>query len=123
VIRRSTEQMKYDILHPDVPSLRIGTFEMTPMPGCPRVGISHGLEIFPEFRGKGLSKRTQEVRDAFAKQSGFVVLISTTRCGNTPQEHRQEGNAAKVVASFYNNSTKHDVKLYVRHLYDWRQNL
>jgi GNAT superfamily N-acetyltransferase len=119
----SLNMPKYDILHPDSLETKIGEFELSPMPGCPRVGISHGLIIFPEFRGKGLSKRTQGIREELAKQQGYVVLLSTTAVGNTPQEHRQEWNGAKTIATFFNSKTQNDVKLYMRHLYDWRQNL
>lgn len=111
------------IKHPNNCAEIIGEFCMTPMPGCPRVGISHGLVIYPQYQKQGLSKKTQKQRDDLAIELGFIVIVSTTKVGNAAQEHRQEWNGAKCVNTFHNPATKHDVKLYTRHLHDWRQNL
>lgn len=114
--------MKYFINHPETNEV-IGEYEFTSMPGCSRIGISHGLKIYPEFRGKGLSKQTQDIRDNKAKELGYIIILSTTAVGNAAQEHRQEWNCSKKVQWLFNDKTGHDVILYARHLYDWRQNL
>jgi GNAT superfamily N-acetyltransferase len=66
---------------------QIGKFRLTPLPGCAKVGVSHHLEIYESFRGRGLGHKAQKARLDLAKSLGFRVLLATTRDTNAPQEH------------------------------------
>jgi len=57
-------------------------FVLTFMPGNRRVLISHGVEVFPGFRGKGLGTSMCEMREQVARLAGVTLLLATVRDEN-----------------------------------------
>lgn len=96
----------------------VGRFDLTPIPGCSVVAISHHLSIDPEHRGKGLGKRAQQERLAMARSMGLQLLLATVVEGNKPQERILEGSGWKRVSHFDNPKTGNRVVLWSKNLTD-----
>lgn len=96
----------------------IGSYELTPMAGCARVAISHGLKINPEHRGKGHGWRAMSERIDTAKQLGFEVLIATVVNGNLPEEKILRKFGWKEVTTFDNLKSGNNVNLWVKNIND-----
>src|SRR5258708_22355432 len=116
--------MKFNIYRPqkeqqfDCDCYPIGSYEIDPMPGCPRVGISHGLVIYPEFRGKGNGTKAMEERIENARKLGYDVLIATVICGNIQEEKILRNFGWKEVTIFLNHTPMHDSTLWYKNISD-----
>lgn len=111
--------MRYDLYNPAVQEGQpIGYYELGPMQGCPRVGISYGLHILPEFRKKGFAYRAMEDRMAQAKADGYEILLATVVEGNKPEEKTLEKYKWRRLTILNNLKTGHTVNLWMKHLND-----
>lgn len=108
--------MKHEIFIPEVGV--IGSYELSPMPGCSVVGISHGLTIEPSHRGKGYGRSAMEDRIRQAVASGFQVLVCTVREGNEPEERILQKFQFKVVSHFDNPRSGNRVRLWIKNITD-----
>lgn len=106
--------MKFEIN----PWVVVGYYELDPMPGCSRVGISHGLQIFDNFRGRGFGTWAMGERLKKAKELGYEVLIATVVEGNVAEERILEKFKWRRVTVFNNLKTGHTVNLWMKHLND-----
>lgn len=97
---------------------QVGEYQLDPMPGCPRVGISHGLRIHEEHRGRGYGKQAMKDRLAKAKELGYDILLATVVSNNERQNAILSKNQWKRVREFTNMKTNHQVTLWMRHVSD-----
>lgn len=103
------------ILHEGV---QIGEFRLDSIPGCSKVGVSHHLEIYVPWRGRGLGHVAQRERLALAKSLGFKVLLATVVGSNRAQE-RILSQAGWRRITFYEKVGNGDtVHLWLRNLAD-----
>lgn len=96
----------------------VGHFDLEPMPRCPKVAISHSLEINSEHRGKGFGRLAMEQRLQLAKSLGFQVIICTVREGNTAQERIMSRFNFRRITFFDNPTTDHRVGLWYKNIND-----
>jgi RimJ/RimL family protein N-acetyltransferase len=98
----------------------IGSYSLDPLPGCPVIGVSHHLNIYPEWRGKGHGTQAMQERLDKAKELGFRILLCTVRTypENTPQVKILRRFGWKICREFSNVKTHHNVTLYIKDLHD-----
>lgn len=96
----------------------IGRYELSPLPGCKAVAVSHGLVIDPEYRRQGWGHKAMAERIEIAKSLGYQVLIATTEATNTPQQKILMKAGWKIARGFLNPRTGHDLTLWTKHLTD-----
>ena len=65
----------------------VSVYELTNLPGCPQVCVSHGMFIKPEHRGQGLSTDEMRRRLARCKDLGYNVVTCTVSMNNSAQLH------------------------------------
>lgn len=107
--------MKYEIRHLGT---LVGSYELTPMPGCSAVGVSHGLFIDPEWRRKGIGSDAMLERFTKAKELGFQCLICTTKVESVAQYKILTKTGWKLVRQFTNPKTGNEVRFWLKHLTD-----
>ena len=93
-------------------------YHLSPMPGCPIVGILHGTILFPEFRHKGIGTIAHAARLDAAKKKGYHTLLCTTKVDNTAETRILDKFKWKRVREFYNPCTGNTVILWMKHLTD-----
>jgi len=109
--------MRFDILHANG-LFPVGSYEIDPMPGCPRVGISHALQINEGCRGIGYGTRAMDERIEKARELGYEVLIATVVAGNVAEEKILERFKWRPITTFDNLKTGHTVNLWVKNIND-----
>ncbi len=100
------------------PATQIGHYQLDPFPGCSKIGISHGLEIYPQFRNKGYGKKAHAERLAEAKRLGYEVLLCTINSANVAQVKILKHYGWRITREFWNPKTDHKVTMYYKHLTD-----
>jgi len=86
----------------------------TPMAGCSAVVISHAMQIYPKYRGKGMSRQNLALRMSRAKQNGYGLMIATVRADNAAEQHLLSTTAGWTMAyAFKNPKTQADLTLWV----------
>lgn len=113
--------MRYgiSILSPDESgSIEIGHFDLDPFPGCHFVGISHALEIKPEYRNKGYGTQAHKDRLDIARSLGYQILLCTIRSTNKAQVKILRKYGWKIVKEFSNIRANRSVTLYYKDLHD-----
>lgn len=96
----------------------VGRYELTNMPGCAKIGISHGLVIHPEHRGKGYATKAHAERLEQAKKLGYRYLMATIVEGNKPQMHLLRKFKWREHGTLFNEKTDHVVTLWIKDLCD-----
>jgi RimJ/RimL family protein N-acetyltransferase len=96
----------------------VGEFKLSPLPGCAKICVSHGLKIYPEFQGKGFSTEAHKQRLALARHLGYRVIIATIVTTNKKQIHTLRKNHWKEVREFFNPKTGNNVTLWYKDLDD-----
>jgi RimJ/RimL family protein N-acetyltransferase len=96
----------------------VGHFELTAMPGCPKVAISHGLNIAVSCRGLGYGRAAMEDRIRQARELGFQLLMCTVVVGNSAQEKIMARYQFRPVSTFDNATTGNKVVLYYKNITD-----
>lgn len=94
----------------------VAVWSLDPMPGCPRVGISHGFEVFPEYQNQGYGKKSYQERIKKAKELGYTTLLATVVCGNVREEKILSRNKWISISRLYNPQTGNDVTLWKKDL-------
>jgi hypothetical protein len=96
----------------------VGHYNLDPMPGCPKVGISSHLEIYSPHRGKRYAYPAMEDRIRLARESGFQILLCTVVVGNVPQEKVMRKFRFREVSWFDNETTGNRIRLWYKNLTD-----
>lgn len=87
----------------------IGHFELTGLPGCNQIAVSHHAFIVPAMRGKGLGHITHRTRLDLIKQLGYDYALCTTDAANEPQRKILEAAGWNQLDQFKNSETNHEV--------------
>lgn len=96
----------------------IGRYFLDPFPACPKIAVSHGLEIFPEYRRHGYGTQAQRDRQKLAILLGYDVLLATVKVGNIAEEKILSRSGWRQVTNFFNTASDHDVGLWMCNLKD-----
>lgn len=87
----------------------VGHYELTSLPGCNQIVISHHAFINPEFRGKGLGHKTHAKRLDIIRNLGYDYALCTTAASNVPQRKILEAAGWKQLDQFKNSETNNEV--------------
>ncbi len=88
--------------------------EITTMPGCTQVAISHG--VFSRERGSGQAVEANQKRCAAMLGMGYDYALCTVDAANVVQTRILEKNGWKYLSAFKSTKTGHTVNLYGRSL-------
>ena len=91
---------------------RIVTFSMSFMYGCKGILISHGMEVSAVWRGQGIAKRLQSLKERIAKDLKASVLMATVRDDNEAEKSVIKN--WKLVDVFTNFRTGNVINIYTR---------
>ena len=59
--------------------------ELSPLPGCAQIVVSHNAFMFMDHRGKGLATNENKLGLAEMRRLGYDYAIATVQGKNTPQ--------------------------------------
>lgn len=88
--------------------------EITTMPGCTQIGVSHG--VFSRVRGSGMAVEANHERCKAMVEMGYDYAVCTVDVSNTAQVKVLERNGWKFLSAFKSSKTGHVVSLYGRPL-------
>ena len=83
--------------------------EVSDMPGCFQVAISHYVWMPPEMRGKGHGKAVHARRIDMFKEMGYDYVLCTVESTNAAQIKILKSNGWNVLDSFTSAKTGHAV--------------
>jgi GNAT superfamily N-acetyltransferase len=81
--------------YPDASSVRfqifqscslIAHFTLSFLYGCKGILISHNMLVSPSFRGQGIAKKLQPIKDKVAKDLKVSVLLATVKDDNAAEK-------------------------------------
>lgn len=90
--------------------------ELTPLPGCSQVVVSHGAFMLQEHRSKGLALPEHLLALEKAKELNYDYALCTVREDNTPQHKVLEKAGWKLFDTFKSSYTGGIVRLYGKQL-------
>jgi len=99
-----------------VGKLLLGSFRMSPMPGCCGVVISHETHLAPAYRNTGYSDRFREIKEALAKHLGYSVMIATTQMHNLSAVGNMYKSKYNMVDTFNNKRTNNLIGIGIKKL-------
>lgn len=98
--------------------MRFSTFgvhgEITTMPGCSQVAISHA--VFSRERGVGNGTKANDARTAYMKEIGYDYALCTVSSENEHQIAIMRKNGWRLLDTFTSSKTGHVVGLYGKEL-------
>lgn len=86
--------------------------ELTTLPGCTQVVVSHGVFIPKHLKGMGKGKSANKQRKQVAFELGYDYMLCTVDQANKAQVHILESNGWKLLDSFTSSKTENTVLLY-----------
>lgn len=91
--------------------------EITSMPGCSQVAISHGVFVPSNSRKAGMGKLAHKQHLEYAKKDlGYDYILCTVESTNLVQIHILEKYEWEKLSEFKSNKSEHTVCLYGRKL-------
>lgn len=90
--------------------------ELSTLPGCTQIAVSHGVFVPPENRGKGLGTWANTERTRVAHDLGYDYILCTVDSANVAQCKVMQKNGWVVLSTFKSRKTSHWVLLYGRSL-------
>jgi hypothetical protein len=91
---------------------RIVSFSMSFLYGCRGVLISHGMEVTPIWRGKGIATRIQPLKERIAKDLRASLLLATVRADNDAE--KAVIKYWHLVDTFTNERTGNKIEIYTK---------
>lgn len=91
-----------------------GSYEFTTLPGCSQVVVSHGVFIYEEYRGKGMSKGAAIERIHAAEEHGYDAMVCTVDMSNEPQLKTLTKTGWEKACEFKSRKTGHRVGIFTR---------
>jgi hypothetical protein len=91
-----------------------GVWNLTELPGCDQVVVSHGVFTKIPERGKGKGGVHHKERLAMIKQLGFDMALCTVNMENAPERKILESHGWLWLTSFTSSKTGNVVGLYCR---------
>ncbi len=64
----------------------IARFTLSFLYGCKGILVSHNMEVSSDYRGKGIAKKLQSIKDRVAKDLMVSVLIATVKDDNVAEK-------------------------------------
>jgi hypothetical protein len=95
------------------PKVDIISFNLTEMPHCCGLIVSHGVYVGYSFENKGIGKAIHECRLQIMRDLGYSCAICTDENGNTPQEKILKRFKWKTVHTFLNDNSDNEVNISV----------
>lgn len=87
--------------------------EISSMPGCSQIGISHGVFLPKALRGAGIAKAANATRTAFMRDElGYDYALCTVDQTNEPQNAIMRKRGWIILDTFVSSRTGHVVHLY-----------
>ena len=65
----------------------IATFTLSFLYGCKGILVSHSMQVSPEYRGQGIAKKLQPIKQKIATDLRVSVLIATVRDDNSAEKN------------------------------------
>ena len=93
-----------------------GSYQISDLPGCSQVAVSHSAYIVPTARGLGFGKKAHKARLAKLRELGYDAAICTVHDGNEAQRKILVNNGWTRVFGFNNVKNDHFVSLWVINL-------
>jgi hypothetical protein len=93
-----------------------GAGELSPLPGCGQVVVSHAAFVFPEHRGKGKGAGEHRTRLEAMKKMGYDYALCTVVKGNSKQEAILDKMGWEELAIFDSSYTGNTVILFGKRL-------
>lgn len=90
--------------------------ELTTLPGCSQVVVSHGVFVPPKSRGNGIGKQGQLKRLRLMEELGYDYALCTVESTNDAQIHILTSNGWKKLSSFKSSKTGHKVYIFGRNI-------
>lgn len=90
--------------------------ELTDLPGCSQIAVSHNVFVPTGERGKGKGKRAHVQRLAYIEDLGYDYTLCTVSSDNRAEIRILEENLWTCLDSFRSTKTGHLVYLYGRHI-------
>lgn len=89
-------------------------YNLTQLPGCCGVVVSHGSWLDPNKRGIGLGEYFHKERLNLAEYLGYSCMVATTTDQNKAEQHILEKNGWKKVHTFENYRTGNVVQIWIK---------
>lgn len=91
--------------------------EITTLPGCTQIGVSHNVFVDPSRRGQGWGTEANLQRTAFMRDNmGYDYALCTVESTNEAQQKIMSVNGWKQLSYFVSRKTGHTVILYGKEL-------
>lgn len=95
---------------------RVAFFQLSGMPGCCGVCVSHGASVYSQYRNKGLGTLLQLLRMDIARVNGYTVMLCTDRADNTYQNKILSKNGWPKIYDFTNKRTDNLINIHAINL-------
>lgn len=114
---------RVECLYPDVTSVRfevhhnedlVARFTLSFLYGCKGILVSHGMLVSSQYRGQGIGKQLQPIKERVARDLRVSMLLSTVRVNNAPQRAVLEGCHWQQLDTFTNVRTGNVVGVHVK---------
>ena len=89
-----------------------GACEVTTLPGCPQVAVSHSVFVRPEHRGKGHGSGNHLARLKRYKELHYDCVICTVAATNVREQAILKKNGWKCLSEFHSTNTGHGVQIW-----------
>lgn len=90
----------------------IAKFKLVSMPGCCGVLISTDSWVHESWRGRGIGKLMQTMKEWFARELKIGCLLATVVKGNQPEENLLRKTGWRPVSEFVNPKTGNTINVW-----------
>jgi len=94
----------------------LAEFGLDMLDGCCGVVVSHHVQVWPSFRGKGLGQLLLQIRQQAILAMGYTMMIATSIARNERENHILQKNGFKPMHQFVNNRTQNTVTMWQKNL-------
>ena|SRR6185312_3115161 len=98
------------------PPTGVGTFTLSPMPGCCGVVVSENSNLDERYRGIWVGKQFHEIKAKVAAYFGYKAMIMTTQLRNFPEVIGAAKAGWSFKHSFRNKRTDNDIGIAIKDL-------
>lgn len=94
-----------------------GFFEVSDLPGCPQVAVSHNVFLLPQFRGIGLGHKFMRHRLGTIRDLGYNCVLATVDKYNGAEIATLEKARWENVKLFESSRTDNNINIWLRDIY------
>lgn len=95
---------------------KVAFFNLSPLPGCCGVVVSHSSIIYPDSRIYNYGKAFHALKEQVARHFGYSLMIATTLVKNLPEVIGAAKAGWRHEKIFNNKRTRNDLTLMVKEL-------